>query len=82
MSSDDDKNNLGLKEALTAIKREIIEAQKDEKERMFSLKEVEVELGVVFEKEANAGVQLFVFKLGGKIKSEKTHKIRLKLQPL
>ncbi len=80
-------NKIGLSEAITVLRKQLIKAQdkgKDEGLR-FKIEDINLELQVVAENEVHAdgGVKFWVYnaQAGGKLSSQVMQKISLKLKP-
>lgn len=76
------ENGLGFKEVLTKLKNDIKSIQEqDEKDRMFILEDIEIELSVTMTKGGDGGINIWVVKIGGSVEKENVHKVTLKLTP-
>jgi len=74
--------DLGFKEVLDKLKNDIKSIQKqDEKDRMFILNDIEIELSLTINKEGDGGINIGIVKAGGKVAKESIHKVILKLTP-
>lgn len=48
---------------------------------MFEIENAEIELSVAVKKEAGGGINIWVINVGGKVKKEDIHKVRINLKP-
>ena len=79
-------NGLRLRDVLEQLGDEIREAQavavKDGKPEVIRLRDCTVELGLTWEAKGTAGVEFWVFKLGGEQSRSNTQTITLNLDPV
>ena len=79
-------NGLRLRDVLEQLGDEIREAQavavKDGKPEVIRLRDCSVELGLTWEAKGTAGVEFWVFKLGGEQSRSNTQTITLNLDPV
>ena len=79
--------DIGLKEAVIALRQELLEAQQEAagQNLKFKIDEIELELELVTSKEGKGkgGVKFLVYNadLEGKLSKTRTHRLRLKLKP-
>lgn len=75
-----------LADLITTLGAELREAQRraseDDEPNILKLKECSVELGLTWEKKAEGGIDIKVFKLGGGIGKQDTETVTITLQPL
>jgi hypothetical protein len=79
-------DGLRLRDVLEQLGDEIREAQavalKDGKPDLMKIKDCSVELGLTWEAKGTAGVEFWVFKLGGEASRSNTQTITLTLEPI
>ena len=81
------KEEIGLKEAVVALRKELLEAQKEaaDQDLKFKIDEIELELELVTSKEGEGGggVKFWVYNadMKAKLGKTRTHRLRLKLNP-
>ena len=82
------KEDIGLKEAVVALRKELLEAQKEaaDQDLKFKIDEIELELELVTSKEGEGGggVKFWVYNAEAQVSANeaKTHKLKLRLKPL
>ena len=64
------------------VKRELIEAQRNDEVPFYSLEEVELEMDFIIDTSAEAKGKLFIVDVGGQVSKTKSHRIKLKLKPI
>jgi hypothetical protein len=82
----DKEREYPLADLIKALGMELREAQRraksDDQGDLLKLKECSVELGVTWEKNAEGGIDIKVFKLGGGIGKQDTETLSVTLEPL
>jgi hypothetical protein len=74
---------LGIYEVVNALKEEIRRLEEDGKEKhLFKIDKAIVQLSVAVDKQADGGINVWVFHVEGLFKKENTHTITLELTPL
>jgi hypothetical protein len=74
--------SIGLAAFLSEVKRELMETQPEDTDRLLMVEDVELEIRVGISYEGRAGVKVYVLELGGGAKRDDTHTVRVRLQPL
>jgi hypothetical protein len=81
-----DDKRFPLADLLTSLAEELRDAQRrareDEEPDMLKLKECTVELGISWDKRGEAGIEFYVFKLGGGLDKTNTETLSVTLEPL
>jgi hypothetical protein len=76
---------IGLADVITSLKRELLEVQKRPEERILTIKDIEIELKFVVEKErgvvGKGHYLFFAAEAKGSYKNQNVHTIKLKLEP-
>jgi hypothetical protein len=81
------KQDIGLKEMVVALRKELLDAQQEaaEQDLKFKIEEIEMEVALVTSKagKGKGGVKFLVYNadLEGSLSKTQTHRLRLKLKP-
>ncbi len=74
--------DIGLKEAIRALRVEIYDALDEADENLsFTLGDIELEFQLEIEKKADAGIKFWLANLSGSASQTKTHSVKFVLQP-
>lgn len=75
--------NLGLSELLKQLRQDLLDAEANvpEGKGLLKVKNVELDLSVVTEKEGDGGIKVWVVSLNGKFDEKRTNGIKLTLEP-
>jgi hypothetical protein len=73
---------IGLKELIQEVKKELLAQAPDDPVPLFYVEGVELELSVAARKEGQAGVKIYVVDIGGSAGQERAQTVRVRLQPL
>ena len=74
-------NSIGIGEFIEQVKRELL-FSRDDTTPLLSIDQVELQLQVTTHKEGNAGIQIQVVQLGGKLSNDNVHTVKVTLTPL
>jgi hypothetical protein len=72
---------LGIGELISQVKKELMKAEREEKNSMFTLTEMELELNVTTSITGNGELKIALVGVGGEVQKERISKIKLKFSP-
>jgi hypothetical protein len=73
---------IGLQELVHQVKKELFAHSPDDPVPVFYVEGVDLELGVKFQREGQAGIRVYVVDIGGGVGHEQAQKVSVRLRPL
>jgi hypothetical protein len=75
-------DSIGLAELLNEVKRELTQSDSGQTPKLLMVEEVELQIQIGISRQGSAGLKVYVVELGGNLKRDDTHTVKVKLQPL
>jgi NTP-dependent ternary system trypsin peptidase co-occuring protein len=75
------KGHISIGDFIHQVKRELFEAESSERDALFELEDVTLEISFALEVEGKAGFKLYVLDLGANSKAAQSHKVTIKVRP-
>jgi len=74
--------SIGLATFIDEVKRELMQPATDQTDKLLMVEEVELQIQIGISRQGTAGLKVYVVELGGNLKRDDTHTVKVKLQPL